>query len=112
MEVSQIPYSFHLLFTVFTNSCKEQTWSRTKETSRSASDIVNIVLKYDVDLVENTALWMAALSKEKAILIPQPAKLGSSKKGVKLQAVMELEDNDKLYATLHMSLLMFPYAFV
>ena len=112
MEVSQIPHSFHLLFTVFTNSCKEQTRSRTKETSRWASDIANIVLKYNMHLAENAALQMAALSKENATLIPWPAKLGASKKGFKLQVAMELKDNNELYATLHVSLFMFPYTFV
>ena len=63
-------------------------------------------------LAENAMLWMAALSKENATLIPWPAKLGAFRKGFKLQVVMELEDNSKLYATLHVSLFMFPYTFV
>jgi len=63
-------------------------------------------------LVENAALQMAALSKENATLIPQPAKLEASKKGFKLQVAMELEDNNELYATLCVSLFMFPYTFV
>jgi hypothetical protein len=66
---------------------------------QTETELVSVV-NYDVCLAENNALRMVASMKEDNDLIPRPVK-EASRKGFKLQVAIALEDDDELYATLH-----------